>query len=86
MRSVKELKGCGRCFFSLYVSRFFLLFLGHQAAIRERHDAAGIPYEAPRKPPLPPVVLFKEKFQHSGPNGKHMCLVFEMLGKSFYIL
>lgn len=52
-----------------------------QSAIRERHEAAGMPYEPPRKLPLPPVVLFKEQFQHTGPNGEHMCLVFEMLGE-----
>lgn len=30
---------------------------------------------------LPPVVVFKEKFSHVGPNGRHMCLVFEVLGR-----
>ncbi|KAL8273320.1 hypothetical protein Esti_002724 [Eimeria stiedai] len=56
------------------------------SAIRERHESAGVPYTPGRKVPLPPVVLFKEKFQHAGPNGKHMCLVFEMLGPNLLSL
>ncbi|PHJ24962.1 cmcg kinase (incomplete catalytic triad) [Cystoisospora suis] len=35
---------------------------------------------------LPPVVVFKEKFSHVGPNGRHMCLVFEVLGPNLLSL
>ncbi|KFG60073.1 putative cell-cycle-associated protein kinase SRPK [Toxoplasma gondii RUB] len=34
----------------------------------------------------PPVVVFKEKFAHTGPNGRHMCLVFEVLGPNLLSL
>lgn len=43
-------------------------------------------FAAPGAPSAPPVVELLDSFEHEGPNGRHVCLAFELLGKSLLSL
>lgn len=43
-------------------------------------------FEVPGAQAAPPVVELLDSFEHEGPNGRHVCLAFELLGKSLLSL
>ena len=52
-----------------------------------RATASAAPSEADGSEPAPPnVVQLRDYFEHAGPHGKHVCMVFEMLGPNLLSL